>query len=115
MFVALSALSMFAACGGAKGSAPLPTGRAANDAALLRGRAVFTANCSTCHGISGGGGVGPSFHNGRLQHDFRTVDDQIAFVRKGRGLMPAWGGRLSSSDLNAVVRYEREVLSTAGR
>ncbi len=105
-----------AACSSGSGSsstasAPEPTGAAANDPRVVSGRSVYTANCARCHGVDGGGGVGPSFQDGVLLRKFATVEDQIKFVGQGRGIMPAFGGSLSKAKIDAVVRYEREVLS----
>ena len=100
------------ACG-ASTNAPMPTGSAANDPQLLRGRSVYTANCARCHGIAGGGGMAPDFRDGRLQRDFATQDALVEFVKRGRGQMPAWNGRLFQADIEAVVRYVREVLANA--
>jgi mono/diheme cytochrome c family protein len=109
-------LAFGTACSSSSGSqsavsAPLPHGAAAKDPRVVRGRSVYAANCARCHGTDGGGGVGPSFHGGVLLRRFSTVEDQVEFVRNGRGVMPAFGGSLSAAQIDAVVRYEREVLS----
>jgi len=110
---------VFAACGG-QGSAastgsPALTGRSAHDAELIAGRQLFSQYCTACHGRSGEGGIGPRFTDGRLLRDFPTIDDQVAFVSQGKGAMPAWGRTMSPSEIRAVVRYEREVLSAKER
>jgi cytochrome c oxidase subunit II len=107
---------LLVACSGggsssSSGQPPLPTGALARDVEVLRGRKVFAAYCASCHGISGGGGVGPEFSDGRLLRDFADADAQVAFVKKGEGVMPAFGGTLDDAQVRAVVRYEREVLS----
>lgn len=81
------------ACGGSSGAAgsPAPTGALAHDTEVLQGRTLFAANSATCHGSAGGGGLGPKFTGGKLQRDFPKIDAQIAFVKRGRGIMPAWG------------------------
>jgi mono/diheme cytochrome c family protein len=101
------------ACGGSPSTAatPLPTGSLAHNTELLQGRTLFAANCASCHGTAGGGGLGPKFTGGRLQRDFPDIDAQIAFVKRGRGIMPAWGSVLSGAQIRAVVSYERDVLS----
>jgi cytochrome c oxidase subunit 2 len=106
------------ACSGSSGSSagesassPMPRGAARHDPVLLQGRRLFAANCARCHGDAGQGGVGPNLQHHKLQHDFAHIDAQIAFVRRGKGIMPAWGGLLSPGQLTAVVRYEREVIS----
>jgi mono/diheme cytochrome c family protein len=113
--VAAVVVVLAAACGGggarASTSSPLPTGAQAHDATLLAGRKVFSAECATCHGSRGQGGVGPTFNDGRLERDFPSAADQVTFVSKGRGVMPSFAGVLSTQQLNEVVAYERQVLS----
>jgi mono/diheme cytochrome c family protein len=115
--VAAAVLFLVAACGGGASGGdgdssqpPLPKGGLANDAQVLAGRKVFAAYCATCHGISGGGGVGPSFSDGKLLSDFPDPQAQVAFVSTGKGVMPSFSS-LGQHRLEAVVRYEREVLS----
>lgn len=101
-------------CGGGmtnSATSPLPTGPQAHDATLLAGRQLFSTNCASCHGISGQGGLGPSFTGGRLLRDFPTAQNQIAFVATGRGAMPGFATALTPQQIADVVAYEREVLS----
>lgn len=109
------AATAFVACGGGSSSpsaTPVATGRDARDPELAAGRRLFAEYCSACHGQSGEGGIGPRFTDGRLLRDFPTIEDQVGFVSRGKGAMPAWGRTMSPSEIHAVVRYEREVLST---
>jgi cytochrome c553 len=113
----VSSLVVLSGCGGggATGSAsgsPLPSGTHAHDASLLAGRQLFSANCASCHGVAGQGGLGPSFTNGRLLRDFPNAADQITFVSNGRGLMPAFATALTPRQIADVVAYERQVLSS---
>jgi len=41
---------------------------------------------------------------------FPVLADQVKVVADGRSLMPGFGGRYSPEELEAVVRYTREVL-----
>jgi mono/diheme cytochrome c family protein len=100
------ALLEIASCGGGSGStpaAPRPAGRLARDAELLRGREIYVEFCSGCHGISGGGNVGPSFTDGKLRRDFPDAEAQEALVRTGRGVMPGFGSTLDDDQIRAVV------------
>ncbi len=77
------------------------------DAELRAGADVYRARCSSCHGADGGGGLGPSL----ADIDDRLDDaEQRAVVVEGRGTMPAFSNVLSESDIDAVVRYTREIL-----
>ena len=71
------------------------------------GAQVFAANCASCHGADGGGGTGPQLAGGEAAKRFPDVDDQIAFVTKGSGAMPSFGGRLSPAQIRQVVEYTR--------
>lgn len=87
-----------------------------------RGQVVFaSAGCSTCHGASGGGGVGPPLLN--VTKTFPIFADQIKWVEEGSaplkgqtygnsgrvatGGMPAFGKQLPPADIIAVVCHER--------
>jgi mono/diheme cytochrome c family protein len=105
---------------------------------LVIGREIYTGKCASCHGASGGGGVGPALTNGDVVLTFPDPLDHIAWVEGGAesaaeggvygdpsrpggqrsvdtfsGVMPAFGTSLSPEEIAAVVRYEREVLSGA--
>ena len=112
----LAAVALLGACGGGGASpsgSPLPTGAQAHDATLLAGRNVYSADCASCHGSRGQGGVGPTFHDGRLAHDFPNAEDQVTFVSHGKGVMPSFAGVLTAGQLESVVAYERQVLTHA--
>ncbi len=78
------------------------------DPALLRGRDIWGKACASCHASDGSGGRGPSLVSVELR--FPLLVDQVAVVSDGRGAMPGFGGRYGSEELEAVVRYTREVL-----
>ena len=73
------------------------------------GKAIFTANCSSCHTLSAAGAsgqVGPNLDN--LKPSESRVSSQ---VEKGGGAMPAFSGQLSPAEIKAVAAY---VASNAG-
>jgi len=72
------------------------------------GRDVYEQRCASCHGSGGEGSSGPSLAG---VADRLTVDDHVAVVRDGRGQMPGWDGTLTDEEIDAVVAYERDVLS----
>ncbi|HET7273817.1 MAG TPA: cytochrome c, partial [Longimicrobiaceae bacterium] len=91
-------------------------------AVLARGEVVFERNCAVCHG-SGGEGDGSIVGPGR----FPTPPDLTAatsaarspgyiygVIRVGRGLMPAYGSRITHLDRWAVVTYLRQLQGSAG-
>jgi mono/diheme cytochrome c family protein len=71
------------------------------------GAQIFQSNCASCHGANGEGGIGPKLAGGAVVTDFPYEQNQIAFVTKGRGGMPAFGGTLSPQQLKQVVDYTR--------
>jgi mono/diheme cytochrome c family protein len=74
------------------------------------GAQIFQANCASCHGANGEGGIGPKLAGGAVIRDFAYEQNQIAFVAKGRGSMPGFGGSLSPAQLRQVVEYTRTAL-----
>lgn len=77
------------------------------DAELRTGADVYRARCSSCHGAGGGGGLGPSL--ARIE-DRLDDAEQRSVVEVGRRTMPAFSNVLSPADIDAVVRYTREIL-----
>ena len=129
MFRFASALSvaavalLLAACGGSdngssSGSGP-SSGAASSQqsstgggtqSASAQGKQVFTSNCGGCHTLSNAGtngSVGPNLDD--LRPDKSVVQRQVI---NGGGPMPAFKGRLSDAQINAVATY---VSSVAGQ
>ncbi len=77
---------------------------------LVQGRDVWVANCSRCHGADGGGGRGPAVADGQMVEAYPAPADAIALVAAGKGQMPGFADRLDDAEIEAVVRYAREVL-----
>lgn len=114
--VSATAALLLAACGGGSDSPaavtpPKPTGTLAGDAVLLQGRTLYTKYCVACHGVFGNGGAGTAFVGGQLLRDLPTAEEQAAVVRTGRSVMPSFGDTLTPEEIDAVVRYTREVLA----
>jgi outer membrane protein assembly factor BamB len=79
-------------------------------AAAANGAAVFTANCASCHTLAAAhssGGTGPNLD--QLRPSAQVVAKQ---VRNGGGGMPAFSGRLSAAQIEAVAQY---VATSAGK
>lgn len=117
------------------GLSPASTGEPSQ---LETGKAIYAANCASCHGSAGGGGVGRPMNDGNLVKSFPDIIGQLEFVWLGsNGIGPAgtpygdpareggqhttlsWNGNpmpnfdkaLKQAQLLAVVRYEWEDLS----
>lgn len=41
------------------------------------------SGCSGCHGIGGGGGIGPALSDGEVHISFTSIEDQIVWIAKG--------------------------------
>jgi mono/diheme cytochrome c family protein len=80
------------------------------DPVLVEGRHVWQTNCSRCHGGAGGGGAGPSLRGPWTADREPDEATMLAVVTQGRGAMPRFGGSLTDEEIEAVVRYVREVL-----
>ena len=98
------------ACASASPEVPLgPDGQP--DSELSMGREVYSQRCANCHGAGGGGGTGPKLADGKVIEQYPDPAEQRRLIAQGRNAMPAFSGSLSSAELDAVVRYTREVLS----
>jgi mono/diheme cytochrome c family protein len=96
---------------------------------LAQGETVFAARCASCHGATGGGGVGPALAGGSVVQTFPDAADHVWWVANGSagvskgdtygsadrpggqrvsaGGMPTFGPNISATDLLAAVYYER--------
>jgi len=105
---------VLSACAGEPREVPLgPDGQA--DEVLVLGRDVYGARCANCHGADGAGGTGPELRNGQVAENYPDIQDEIEVVTNGSRGMPAFLVRLSEAEIEAVVRYTREVLAQPQR
>lgn len=78
----------------------------ADAAALAEGKTIYEANCATCHGMQGEGGIGPTFadkywlHGGDMSNVFKTV--KYGVPEKG---MIAWQDQLRPLQIQQVSSY----------
>jgi mono/diheme cytochrome c family protein len=108
----LTSLLMVAACSGAS-SPEVPVGSdGVADPVLVDGRDIYSSSCANCHGASGQGTRrAPPLNAGGVVTLYPDIEDQIAVVSEGRGAMPPFVDRFTEAEIEAVVRYTREVLS----
>ncbi|NNF54115.1 MAG: c-type cytochrome [Acidimicrobiales bacterium] len=85
-----------------------------DDVELVEGQQVYTSQCASCHGVQGEGGRGKRLNEGEVLATYPNASDQLDLIVNGSGQMPAYGKRLSDEQINAVVRYTREVINSAG-
>ncbi len=86
-----------------------PAGDADTPAAAA-GATVYAANCASCHGSDGSGGVGPALGGGAVVAAIPDADDQVVVITDGRNGMPSFAGRLSPEEIEAVTDYTRNDL-----
>ncbi|HFQ93680.1 MAG TPA: c-type cytochrome [Anaerolineae bacterium] len=80
------------------------------------GERLFATTCAACHGEEGSGGTGPALNS--LQVLTRSTDEQIANTIISGGhrpgsVMPAFGDRLTTTEIEALVSYIRGWEATA--
>ncbi len=79
---------------------------AVDPALVAKGRAVFVARCTPCHGQNAEGIIGPNLtdkywiHGGKITEIKTTVQNGV--IEKG---MPVWKTMISHDDIDAVVTY----------
>lgn len=74
-------------------------------AAIAAGKIAYGANCTACHGATGGGGVGPSLHGIANRQSLATTIDRIVHPR---GIMPKfYPSPLSKTNVAEVAAYIR--------
>jgi len=87
-------------------SAPAGAQNGDDPADLLQGMEVFNAGCSSCHQADGSGSPsGRSLIDIAAEQPDRAV--HVASVTEGIGNMPAYGDRLTESEIDAAVTYLR--------
>ncbi len=66
---------------------------------------IFAQSCSSCHGVNGQGGIGPSLNASDLEE--RTDDYLRDVIGRGKGGMPAFGDRLYPEDIENLIDFLR--------
>ncbi|HTR25441.1 MAG TPA: cytochrome c [Terriglobales bacterium] len=80
--------------------------------ALADGGAEFKVKCAPCHGARGGGETKLGQHlrvrdMGSADVQMQSDSQLTEIVRKGRGKMPAYEGKLKKEQIEELVRYIR--------
>lgn len=73
---------------------------------LPDGKVIFENKCARCHGNDGTKGL---LGAKNLQASHLPDAELLQVVTKGRRIMPAWGNRLSSQELQQVVHYVKQL------
>jgi mono/diheme cytochrome c family protein len=105
-FAAFVAAVTLAACGGDSGDQGGESTPAGSQPAAGNGAELFTQNCANCHTLAAAkanGQVGPNLD------DLRPGPDLVkAQVENGGGAMPAFKGKLSDAEIQAIADYVSE-------
>lgn len=70
---------------------------------LQQGKATFESTCSTCHGLDGGGAMGPNIQGIPFTLGMEATTNVIKNGMSGG--MPAFGGQLNATQIQHVVQY----------
>jgi len=69
--------------------------------------ATFKAKCAMCHGPDGKGGKMGTRDFAAPEVKAETDAQLVDIITKGKGKMPAYGGKLSDADIKGLVTYVR--------
>ncbi len=101
----LGAFAFLIACGGESGGNPNFPSESSDEttaAADIDGKAIYTQNCVTCHGVYGDMGASGAFN---LKESKLAVEERINVVTNGRNTMLAFNNVLSEDEIQAVAEY----------
>ena len=73
---------------------------------LKTGKEVYLAECKKCHGKDGKKGL---FKSPDLTESKLNLSERVAWIKKGKGVMPAYENDLSESEIEAVALYLDEL------
>jgi mono/diheme cytochrome c family protein len=114
---------LLAACDGAeRGGMPVPEApkRQMDSAVLAQGEKLYQTNCAGCHGAGAEGAANwhqrdaqgnypPPPLNGSGHAWHHSVEVLASVINEGspggKGNMPAWKGRLSAAEINAIIQW----------
>ncbi|MCB8943658.1 MAG: c-type cytochrome [Ardenticatenaceae bacterium] len=86
------------------------------DEVMAYGGQLFDTICATCHGENGSGGTGPTLNSQQFltsQTDEQIMTAVINGGRRPNSTMPAFGDRLTTVEIEALVDYIRAWEPTA--
>ncbi len=91
---------------------PAPIQIDLNNPAEVRelGGRIFNTTCTACHGENGSGGSGPALNSQQFltRKDDEQIRDTIIYGgHRPNSIMPAFGDRLTSVEIDALVQYIR--------
>jgi cytochrome c oxidase cbb3-type subunit III len=96
--------------GGKIGQVGMKSPDEGNAYAISQGQKLFMwYNCAGCHGVHGGGAIGPPLMSNKLIYGSEP-ENIYDTIMKGRPRgMPSWGGRIPESQIWQLVAYVRSL------
>lgn len=95
-------LPAFAACGGKEETPSTAPVSMVEEKPAVEGAKVFKISCAVCHGPDGKLGLNGSKD---LSVSILTLEERIALITKGKGVMPAQENILSAEEIKAAAEY----------
>lgn len=89
---------------GGSQKAKVPDMPSGNISELVRGQAIYSANCERCHGTTGDKGIAGAVN---LSKSTLNYSETIDVVKAGKGSMPAF--KMRAEDYQAVAKYVQEL------
>lgn len=81
-----------------------------NPEAIAEGKGYYTMlNCYGCHGMRGGGGMGPSISDAKWNVGNGTDADVMQQLMKGRGKMPSYEDSIDPEQAWKIIAYVRSL------
>ena len=86
----------------------------ADDIDIDAGKRLFTAHCTSCHGIGGIGGAGAKLDDDASLHGARMIDIVFTIMNgvKNKPMKP-WRGRLTMTEIEQVAAYVHSLHGTS--
>lgn len=101
-FIAFLFFSAILACAGSGDKNNSTSKKADKKVAALDGKKIYKANCVTCHGMDGKLGINGSKDLTLCELD---LEERIALITNGKGVMTAFSNLLSEEKIKAVAEY----------
>ena len=73
----------------------------------IKGEKIYQQHCSNCHGSNGVSNMSGVADFSRGEGLFKSDIDLLRLLQRGRGMMPAYQGRLSDKEMLDVIAYMR--------
>lgn len=101
LFIGTALCLALLACGNKK-EETVPEVAPVTSAPAVDGQKIFKVSCSICHGMDGKLGLNGSKD---LSISVLTLEERIALITNGKGVMPAQGAILKPEEIKAVAEY----------